>query len=64
MENKKHNNYRHILKPLSKKKLTKYDFVGFDVETFGDENDFYIGGLFYFGKNKKKFLNYSTTNKK
>lgn len=55
MEKKKHkfrDKYRNILKPLSKKKLTKYDFVGFDVETYGDDNTFYIGGLLYYTKNK------------
>jgi len=39
--------YKNILKQLSKKKLTKYDFIGFDVETYGDDNLFYMGGLFY-----------------
>lgn len=48
--------YRNILKPLSQKKLTKYDFVGFDVETYGDTNEFYIGGLFWFVDKKEKFV--------
>jgi len=38
------------LKPLSKKKFKIYDFVGFDVETVGDNNDFYMGGLYYYDK--------------
>ena len=48
---KKKINYSNILKPLSLKKLTKYDFVGFDIETYGNENKFYLGGLFYYSKN-------------
>jgi hypothetical protein len=36
--------YNHILKPLSPK-IVKYDFIGFDVETYGDNNKFYMGGL-------------------
>lgn len=44
------------LKPLSSKKLTRYDFVGFDVETYGDNNIFYMGGLYYYtNKGKPKF---------
>lgn len=38
------------LKPLSTKKLTKYDFVGFDVETLGVNNDFYLGGVYFYNK--------------
>lgn len=38
------------LKPLSTKKLHKYDFVGFDVETIGVNNDFYLGGVYYYNK--------------
>ena len=41
----------NILKPLSKIKIRSYDFVGFDVETSGVNNDFYMGGLFYYDKN-------------
>lgn len=48
-------NYKHVLKPLSNKKITKYDFIGFDVETYGNENKFYMGGLYYFeGKNRRQ----------
>lgn len=41
-----------ILRPL-KNKITTYDFVGFDVETQGKNNDFLMGGLYWYkGKNK------------
>ena len=40
--------YANCLKPLSNKKLVKFDFVGFDVETFGDNNEFYLGGVYYY----------------
>ncbi|MFW6129936.1 MAG: DNA polymerase [Atribacterota bacterium] len=51
------NGNTNILKPLSKKKLCSYDFVGFDVETYSDDNLFYMGGLYYYtssGKPKYK----------
>lgn len=56
---KKQNNYRHILKPLSNKKLTKYDFIGFDVETYGNNNKFYMGGLYYFINGKEIFKTFT-----
>ena len=46
--------YKNSLKPLSKKRLFKYDFVGFDVETYGDDNHFLMGGLYWYrGKTEK-----------
>lgn len=50
---KKGKEWKDELKPLSSKKLKKYDFVGFDVETYGDNNDFYMGGLYWYTKNNK-----------
>lgn len=55
---KRKTDYRHILKPLSNKKIHKYDFIGFDVETYGDENLFYMGGLYYYIKGKETFKSF------
>ena len=44
----------NILKPLSKKKFVKYNFIGFDVETIGDKNEFFMGGLYYYDKGGKE----------
>jgi hypothetical protein len=46
--------YKNSLKQLSCNKLRKYDFIGFDVETYGKDNLFYLGGLFYFTEGKKE----------
>ena len=40
--------YANCLRPLSNKKLVKFDFVGFDIETYGDDNKFYMGGVYYY----------------
>ena len=46
--------YANCLKPLSNKKLVKFDFVGFDVETYGYDNKFFLGGIYYYrGKTEK-----------
>lgn len=42
---------KHSLTPLKAKKLVKKDFVGFDVETVGVNNEFYMGGITYYKKN-------------
>ena len=44
----------HILKPLSQK-IIKYDFIGFDVETYSDENKFYMGGLWSKGEERESY---------
>jgi len=36
-------------------KIRKYDFVGFDVETYGDENEFLSGGFYFYEKGKEVF---------
>jgi hypothetical protein len=50
--------FTNILKPLSQKKLKKYDFIGFDVETIGVNNEFYMGGLYYYTKSGKPVFKY------
>ena len=47
--------WKNQLVPLSSKRsITKYDFVGFDVETYGLKNKFLMGGLFWYqGKTEK-----------
>ena len=35
----------HLLSPLKAGAITKYKFIGFDIETFSDSNIFQLGGL-------------------
>lgn len=46
--------YKNSLKPLSNKKIKKYDFIGFDIETKGENNDFLLGGIYYETKSGKE----------
>jgi len=41
--------WRNCLTKL-KGKIKKNDFIGFDIETFGDENKFYSGSFYYYKK--------------
>lgn len=50
------NGWTDQLKPLSSKKLKKYDFIGFDVETFGRFNEFYLGGLYWYSRSGKEMF--------
>lgn len=44
----------HTLKPLSSSHITKREFIGFDVETYGQHNTFLMGGFYwYYGKYRK-----------
>jgi hypothetical protein len=55
LKNKKEE-WKSTLKPLSKGRgITKFDFIGFDVETYGKENKFLMGGFFYYkGETEKR----------
>ena len=39
--------YSNYLIPLKKSKLKKHKFAGFDVETYGKNNNFYMVGLYF-----------------
>ena len=46
--------YNHSLGRLKSKSITKFDYIGFDVETYGTNNNFLMGGFFYYkGKTEK-----------
>jgi len=49
--------FKYTLTPLTGK-IKKYDYVGFDIETYGDNNLFYSGGLYYYENGKEKFEYY------
>ena len=51
--------WKNTLTPL-KGKIKSFDYVGFDVETFGDENTFYSGGLYYYNNKKEEVFEYYT----
>lgn len=44
--------YKNVMRPLSNKRLFKYDFIGFDVETYGEHNKFLMGGLYFYDKKR------------
>jgi len=50
--------YSNCMKKLSPY-VKKHQYIGFDVETIGDENKFYSGGLYWFHKGQERF-NYFT----
>jgi hypothetical protein len=56
--------WKHSLKPLSSKKKYFYDFVGFDIETIGESNNFYMGGITFYKwvKNKTIYINSTPEN--
>ena len=50
--------WRNTLTPL-KGKIKTYDYIGFDVETTGDDNQFYSGGLYWYEDNKEMWEYYT-----
>lgn len=46
--------YQNRMRVLSKV-IKKNKYVGFDVETFGDKNKFYSGGLYWIDRGKERF---------
>lgn len=62
--NKNKEKWSNTLSPLKSSNKTFYDFVGFDVETKNENNEFLMGGLFYYkGKTEKKEVYKSFWNK-
>jgi len=50
--------WKNTLTPL-KGKIKQYDYIGFDVETFGNENEFYSGGLYWYEDDKEMWEYYT-----
>ena len=46
--------YSNCMKPLSKV-IRTHEYIGFDVETIGDKNTFYSGGIYYYKNNEPRF---------
>lgn len=47
--------YKYCMRPLSPN-IHKKRFIGFDVETYGKDNKFYSGGLYWYDKKYKKYI--------
>ena len=53
IKNKKEE-WSNTLAPLKSKKIRKFDFVGFDIETHTEKNIFLMGGLYYYKGYKER----------